>query len=125
VPTYVLTKSGMPAEGDGVAYRERLERYSLVGQENQAAVHAGLSGGDWFRSAASVTAFPQKAESGVPGQLAHRDRRAGPLLPTRNARQASSPVTAQTSPTCRQYEQARQRRIARIMYAIMYFARSR
>src|ERR1700746_2346635 len=31
--------------------KERLERYSLAGPENQAAVQAGLSGGDWFRSA--------------------------------------------------------------------------
>ena len=31
--------------------RERLERYSLTGPENQAAVQAGLAGGDWFRSA--------------------------------------------------------------------------
>ncbi len=31
--------------------RERLERYSLTGPENQAAVEAGLAGGDWFRSA--------------------------------------------------------------------------
>jgi fatty acid desaturase len=31
--------------------RERLERYSLSGPENQAAVDAGLAGGDWFRSA--------------------------------------------------------------------------
>ena len=31
--------------------RERLERYSLTGPENQAAVAAGLAGGDWFRSA--------------------------------------------------------------------------
>ena len=31
--------------------RERLERYSLIGPENQAAVAAGLAGGDWFRSA--------------------------------------------------------------------------
>jgi fatty acid desaturase len=31
--------------------RERLERYSLTGPENQAAVDAGLAGGDWFRSA--------------------------------------------------------------------------
>jgi len=31
--------------------RERLERYSLIGAENQAAVAAGLAGGDWFRSA--------------------------------------------------------------------------
>ncbi|HJY96885.1 MAG TPA: fatty acid desaturase, partial [Streptosporangiaceae bacterium] len=30
---------------------ERLERYSLTGPENQAAVQAGLAGGDWFRSA--------------------------------------------------------------------------
>jgi fatty acid desaturase len=30
---------------------ERLERYSLTGPENQAAVAAGLAGGDWFRSA--------------------------------------------------------------------------
>src|SRR6201999_4176538 len=31
--------------------RERLERYSLVGQENQAAVDAGLADATWFRSA--------------------------------------------------------------------------
>ena len=31
--------------------KERLGRYSLAGPENQAAVQAGLSGGDWFRSA--------------------------------------------------------------------------
>jgi fatty acid desaturase len=31
--------------------RERLERYSLAGPENQAAVDAGLAGGQWFRSA--------------------------------------------------------------------------
>ena len=31
--------------------RERLARYSLTGPENQAAVEAGLAGGDWFRSA--------------------------------------------------------------------------
>jgi fatty acid desaturase len=31
--------------------RERLARYSLAGPENQAAVDAGLAGGDWFRSA--------------------------------------------------------------------------
>ena len=31
--------------------KERLERYSLAGPENQAAVEAGLAGGDWFRSA--------------------------------------------------------------------------
>ena len=31
--------------------RERLERYSLTGPENQAAVDAGLAGGVWFRSA--------------------------------------------------------------------------
>src|SRR5271155_2952814 len=30
--------------------RERLERYSLAGPENQAAVAAGLAGGRWFRS---------------------------------------------------------------------------
>jgi fatty acid desaturase len=30
--------------------RERLARYSLAGPENQAAVAAGLAGGDWFRS---------------------------------------------------------------------------
>jgi fatty acid desaturase len=30
--------------------RERLARYSLSGPENQAAVDAGLAGGDWFRS---------------------------------------------------------------------------
>ena len=30
---------------------ERLERYSLTGPENRAAVAAGLAGGDWFRSA--------------------------------------------------------------------------
>ena len=31
--------------------KERLERYSLAGPENQAAVSAGLTSGDWFRSA--------------------------------------------------------------------------
>src|SRR6204780_3886552 len=31
--------------------KERLERYSLAGPENQAAVDAGLAGGNWFRSA--------------------------------------------------------------------------
>ena len=31
--------------------KERLGRYSLTGPENQAAVAAGLAGGDWFRSA--------------------------------------------------------------------------
>jgi fatty acid desaturase len=31
--------------------KQRLERYSLAGPENQAAVAAGLAGGDWFRSA--------------------------------------------------------------------------
>ncbi len=31
--------------------KQRLERYSLTGPENQAAVAAGLAGGDWFRSA--------------------------------------------------------------------------
>jgi hypothetical protein len=31
--------------------RERLQRYSLAGPENQAAVDAGLAGGAWFRSA--------------------------------------------------------------------------
>jgi fatty acid desaturase len=31
--------------------RERLERYSLAGAENQAAVDAGLAAGSWFRSA--------------------------------------------------------------------------
>jgi hypothetical protein len=31
--------------------KERLERYSLGGAENQAAVAAGVAGGDWFRSA--------------------------------------------------------------------------
>jgi fatty acid desaturase len=31
--------------------RERLERYSLSGPENQAAVDAGLAGAAWFRSA--------------------------------------------------------------------------
>jgi fatty acid desaturase len=31
--------------------RERLARYSLSGPENQAAVDAGLAGGEWFRSA--------------------------------------------------------------------------
>src|SRR6266567_2964555 len=31
--------------------KERLERYSLTGPENQAAVDAGLAGGAWFRSA--------------------------------------------------------------------------
>jgi hypothetical protein len=31
--------------------KERLGRYSLTGPEKQAAVAAGLAGGDWFRSA--------------------------------------------------------------------------
>ena len=31
--------------------KERLARYSLTGPENQAAVDAGLAGGNWFRSA--------------------------------------------------------------------------
>jgi fatty acid desaturase len=31
--------------------RERLERYSLTGLENQAAVDAGMAGATWFRSA--------------------------------------------------------------------------
>ena len=40
------------AANDGAAVgRERLERYSLTGPENQAAVDAGLAGGAWFRSA--------------------------------------------------------------------------
>ena len=30
--------------------KERLARYSLTGPENQAAVDAGLAGGNWFRS---------------------------------------------------------------------------
>ena len=30
--------------------KERLGRYSLTGPENQAAVEAGLAGGDWYRS---------------------------------------------------------------------------
>src|SRR5215471_13719847 len=34
-----------------VTGRERLERYSLTGPGNQAAVDAGLAGGAWFRSA--------------------------------------------------------------------------
>jgi fatty acid desaturase len=33
------------------AGRERLERYSLTGPENQAATAAGLAGASWFRSA--------------------------------------------------------------------------
>src|SRR5215470_15920083 len=37
--------------GDVTTGRERLERYSLSGPENQAAVDAGLAGGAWFRSA--------------------------------------------------------------------------
>ena len=37
--------------GSVVTGRERLERYSLTGPENQAAVNAGLAGGAWFRSA--------------------------------------------------------------------------
>src|SRR6201994_701353 len=51
------TASG-PAPGPAVGAavgpavgRERLERYSLTGPENQAAVDAGLAGGAWFRSA--------------------------------------------------------------------------
>src|SRR6201995_3534715 len=35
--------------------RERLERDSLVGQENQAAVDAGLADAAWFRSAVPRT----------------------------------------------------------------------
>ena len=31
--------------------KERLERYSLTGPENRAAVAVGLARGDWFRSA--------------------------------------------------------------------------
>src|ERR1700678_2918763 len=38
-------------EGDRVVSKERLDRYSLTGPENQAAVEAGLAGADWFRSA--------------------------------------------------------------------------
>ena len=47
--------NGLGAEvagmGSVVTGRERLERYSLTGPENQAAVDAGLAGGAWFRSA--------------------------------------------------------------------------
>src|SRR6202050_5874251 len=38
-------------EGRSGVDKQRLERYSLTGPENQAAVAAGLAGGDWFRSA--------------------------------------------------------------------------
>src|SRR6204780_2568587 len=38
-------------EGDRVVSKERLDRYSLTGPENQAAVEVGLAGADWFRSA--------------------------------------------------------------------------
>src|SRR5919108_2624689 len=37
--------------GSVVTGRERLERYSLAGPENRAAVDAGLAGATWFRSA--------------------------------------------------------------------------
>ena len=37
--------------GDVRTGRERLERYSLSGPENQAAVDAGMAGATWFRSA--------------------------------------------------------------------------
>ncbi len=37
--------------------KQRLERYSLAGPENQAAVHAGLAGGDWFRSAVPTSGY--------------------------------------------------------------------
>ena len=41
----------LDAERWTVVNKERLERYSLAGPENQAAVSAGLTSGDWFRSA--------------------------------------------------------------------------
>ena len=41
----------LDAERWTVVNKERLERYSLAGPENQAAVSAGLASGDWFRSA--------------------------------------------------------------------------
>jgi fatty acid desaturase len=40
----------MKKEGSAIS-KERLDRYSLTGPENQAAVEAGLAGADWFRSA--------------------------------------------------------------------------
>ena len=49
-----LERSNMRVEVIGMGPkmgRERLARYSLTGPENQAAVDAGLAGGDWFRSA--------------------------------------------------------------------------
>src|SRR6201986_1318483 len=42
---------GSVGTGSAGMGRERLARYSLTGAENQAAVQAGLAGGDWFRSA--------------------------------------------------------------------------
>src|SRR6516164_4490063 len=41
---------GSAGTGSAGTGRERLERYSLTGPENQAAVDAGLAGGAWFRS---------------------------------------------------------------------------
>ena len=43
--------AGSAGTGSVNTGRERLERYSLTGPENQAAVDAGLAGGAWFRSA--------------------------------------------------------------------------
>src|SRR6516162_6258083 len=43
--------TGSAGAGSVNTGRERLERYSLTGPENQAAVDAGLAGGAWFRSA--------------------------------------------------------------------------
>src|SRR5690348_2077370 len=50
----VVGQANGPAVGQAVTPavgRDRLERYSLTGPENQAAVDAGLAGGAWFRSA--------------------------------------------------------------------------
>ncbi len=43
----LLVRNGLKGWAMG---KERLARYSLASSENQAAVAAGLAGGDWFRS---------------------------------------------------------------------------
>jgi hypothetical protein len=47
---------GRVREGDRVVNKERLDRYSLAGPENQAAVEVGLAGADWFRSGKALGA---------------------------------------------------------------------
>ena len=51
LPAKSPVKSPAKAAAGSAASKDRLERYSLTGPENQAAVRAGLAGGDWFRSA--------------------------------------------------------------------------